>query len=173
MRVPGRGGEADPRRRQRETRLGISGAERADPGERLGEFRRRAVGPERPVEGERRHDRGFAHPGRDPFLEEGARGGEPVARDREPGGHGVPAAFPQQPDLACRDHARAEIDARDRTARAHPRLARQRHHARWHVVAFLEPRGDDADDARMPALAGGESERVNAAFGFDPGDRVL
>jgi hypothetical protein len=65
----------------------------------------------------------------------------------------VAAAIDQQARLARRGNRRAEIDAPDRAARALGGLAVAGDDEGGSAGAVLDPAGDDADDAGMPALA--------------------
>ncbi len=98
---------------------------------------------------------------------------EPVGGDREAGGHRVPAAIDQQPGLPRRDHRRAERHARHRTARSFPHSVRHRDDAGRPLVAFLEPRRDDADDPGVPALRRREHQSGRLRAGLDRRDRRL
>ena len=73
------------------------------------------------------------------------------------------AAVDEQPGLARRDDRRAERHAGHRAARAPADPVGERDDAGRPVVALLEPAGDDADDAGMPALARGEDQRRRIA----------
>ena len=72
------------------------------------------------------------------------------------------AAVDQQPRLAGGDDRAAEIDAGDRAAGALAdralALAVDRHDAGRPAIALLQPAGDDADHAGMPAAGGGEDQ---------------
>ena len=81
-----------------------------------------------------------------------AEGIDVLARDRA-AGRGAVAAVAQQV-LGARVEAAEEVEGGDRAPRARPLGAVERdHHARA-VVALGDPRGDDADDPGVPALAG-------------------
>ena len=76
-----------------------------------------------------------------------------------PGRHAVPAAMLQQALLPGRDHGGTEIEAADRAGGAlGDPVGDPEHHGRP-VVPLHEPAGDDADDARVPARAGGQQDR--------------
>ncbi len=73
------------------------------------------------------------------------------------------AAGEEQPAVLRRKHRRAEIDAGDRAARAlaDPVLA-DRDDDRRPAGLLLEPPGDDADHARVPAGRGDQDDRAVA-----------
>ena len=63
-----------------------------------------------------------------------------------------------QAALDRRAHRPAEIDARDRPRRARRDVAVEGERESRTAEQFLEPRGDEADHARLPAIAGGQDE---------------
>ncbi len=79
--------------------------------------------------------------------------------DGEPGRHRVAAALLEDAGLARRDHRGPQIVARPRAARALADPAIQAHHHRRAGEPLGEPGGDDAENAGMPALAGGDQHR--------------
>src|SRR5205085_7921171 len=85
--------------------------------------------------------------------------------------HRVAAAVHQEAGLARGDDRGAEPDPGDRAARSPPDPLVERDDAGRAVVALLEAAGDDADDAGMPALAGGEDQGRRAVPALDLGDR--
>ena len=87
-------------------------------------------------------------------------------------GMDVCAAVDQQAGLIGGDHRGAEIDARDRAARALADAVGQRDDERRAVVAADDAARDDADNARVPALADREGDRRRvAAGGLDLAER--
>src|SRR5207302_1579584 len=70
-------------------------------------------------------------------------------------------------------HGLAQGEPRGRAARALADPVLERDDEGGAVVALLQPRGDDADDAGVPALAGGEDEGAGAGIALDLGDRRL
>ena len=74
------------------------------------------------------------------------------ARDRQPG-RGAVAAVAQQVG-ARRLQPAEQVERRDRAARAGALLAVERDQHGRAMVALGDPRGDDADHARMPAVGG-------------------
>ena len=73
------------------------------------------------------------------------------------------------PRLARRDHGGAEIDPRDRARRALADRAVEGDDEGRAVIALHQPAGDDANDARVPALADREDHVVVSAPGLDLG----
>ena len=71
--------------------------------------------------------------------------------------HGVAAAFDQQAFGDGAAHGAADIDAGDGAARAGADAAGlERNRKCRSAEFFLQPRGDEADDAGMPAFGGGD-----------------
>ena len=94
-------------------------------------------------------------------FEVGAERRQRVLAQRDARRHGVAAALEQQPLADRLPHHAAEIDAGDRAARAGADAARlERDRKRRAAEALLEPRGDQADDAGMPAFGGGDDDRA-------------
>ncbi len=93
--------------------------------------------------------------GSKPFVQEISQRVQLVSRDGQPCRHSVAATGNQQTAILGRQHGRAKINARDRTAGA---LARtgivNRHNDRGTPCLFLDASGDDADHAGMPASPG-------------------
>src|SRR5258708_34382614 len=81
------------------------------------------------------------------------------------------AAVEQKPGLARRDHRGPKRQSRHGAPGAFADAVGKGDDAGRAVVTLLETAGDDADDAGMPAFAGGEDEgRVAlAAFGLFDG----
>ena len=99
--------------------------------------------------------------GRERILEIGAEGAERVLAQRDAGRHGVAAALDQQPVAHGLAHRAAEIDARDRAAGAGADAAGlERDRESGPAEPLLQPRGDQADHAGMPALGGGDDDRA-------------
>ncbi len=76
---------------------------------------------------------------------------EPVAPDREPRGHVMTAVSLEQ--IATREQRRVQIESRDAAARALADVAVERDEERGTPVSLDHSRRDDADNARMPAVA--------------------
>ena len=93
------------------------------------------------------------------------RRGELGRRQAQAGGHPVAAAALDQPLAGQPGDGGAEVDARDRAARALALAGIEPDHHGGAAEALLQPRRDDADDARMPALAGGPGQRAVGAAG--------
>ena len=99
--------------------------------------------------------------GAERVFEIGAERRERVLPQRHARRHGVAAALDQQTFAHRLAHRAAEIDAGDRAARAGADAARlERDREGRTAEPLLEPRGDQADHARMPAFGGGDDHRA-------------
>ena len=98
--------------------------------------------------------------GGQPFLQKVGERLDLLRRHCQPRRHRMAAAGDEQAAVLRRQHRSAEIDARNRTARAlaHAVIAKRDDDGRP-MELLLQTAGDDADHARVPAL-GGEHERV-------------
>ena len=143
------------------TRLGIAGAERAgalDQRDEIGIGGRRAHGA---VDHEAIRAAGDLHVGARRRFEKGAQRRERVLAQRHARGHGVTAALGEQAFGDGAAHRAADIDAEDRAAGAGADAAGlKRDRESRPAEFFLQPRGDEADNARMPALGGGDHDRA-------------
>ena len=140
-------------RRQRKHRLGVAGTKRPGPADVVEHGDGRARGRDRAIDLEtilvaRLLDRVVQR-----LLQESAEGRELVGHNGDAGRHGVAAALDEQTRGDGMAHRAADIDAGDRASRAGADAARlQRNRESGPAIALLQPRGDEADDARMPAL---------------------
>ena len=149
-------------RRQRDHRLRIAGAERPgalDHARRARRSRRAAL---------------TAPSIKSPFVRRAAstsapsvasrnarNGAERGLAQRHAGRHGVAAALDQQALGHGAPHRAADIDAGDRAARAGADAARLERNGKCRPAEFLlQPRGDETDDAGMPAFRGGDHHRA-------------
>ena len=89
-----------------------------------------------------------------------------VARDREAGGGAVAAVAQQLVGAGL--EAGEQVEAGDRAARARALVAVERDQHGRAVVALGDARGDDADHARVPALAGEHVARGRRARSARP-----
>ena len=91
---------------------------------------------------------------------------ELVALDRDAGRHRMAAALDDQPLRGRLAHQPAEIEAGDRAAGAGADAVRVEGDGEGRAARmFLQPRGEQADDAGMPVLAGGHDDRRTSAAG--------
>ena len=95
-------------------------------------------------------------------VEPFGKGVEPVAGNCQTRRHGMASALDQQAFLARPDDRCAKVDTGYRTPRtlAFTGCAVERHHERGLACLFLDAPGDDADDARVPAIAGKHVHRA-------------
>ena len=82
------------------------------------------------------------------------------------------AAVHQQPRLLRRDYRCTDIHSGHRSTRSLPDATLNRHHDRWAVIGLGQPAGDDADNARMPAVAIHKHQRPRVAAPLDQRQRV-
>ncbi len=109
----------------------------------------------------------------EPFDEKLAQRVELVRGDREAGRHRMAAAIDQESGLARRDDRWPERQPRHRAARPFADTISEGDDAGRPLVAFLEPRRDDADDPGMPPLSRGEHQRRRLRRALDQRDRCL
>ena len=84
----------------------------------------------------------------------------PIRRHRQARRHGMATAGDEQPCILRREHGGPQIDAGQRAARAlADAIFAHRDDDRRAVQPVLQPRGDDADDAGVPAGAGDQRDR--------------
>ena len=148
-------------RRQRNHRLRIAGPERPGAVQHVGEFHGHAARAHRAIDEQLVLVTGIGDVLGQRAFHEGAKLRELLFPQRHARGHGVAAALHQQFFLHRLPHGFAEIDARDRAARAGADAARlQRNRKGGTCKLLLQPRGDQADDAGVPALGGGHDHRT-------------
>ena len=87
--------------------------------------------------------------------------------------HGVTAARRQNAFFLRRQHRRAQIGARDGTPRSVHFVAVPRQHQRRDVIAFFQPSGDNADNARVPIITVSERQPVVPRAAFNLRDRLF
>ena len=114
---------------------------------------RRGGGRHRRVDLEARVGAGARDRLGEPLLEEGAPFAQPRLSMRHARRHRVAAALDEQPRLDRGAHRLAEIDAGDRAAGPDRMSAGEGQREGRAVEPLLEPRGENADDARRPVLA--------------------
>ena len=153
-------------RRQRDHRLRIGGPERPGAVQHVGEFHRHAARADGAIDEQLVLVTGIGDVLGQRAFHEGAKLRELLLAQRHARGHGVAAALHQQFLLHRLPHRLAEIDARDRAARAGADAARlQRNRKGGTRKLLLQPRGNQTDDAGMPALGGGHD---HSALVFEP-----
>ncbi len=141
--------------RQRQDWLRIAGAERPGPRHRGNGLEICRTGRQGPIDQERIRLPRRRHDSAEPVFEIGKKGRQRLAPERHAGRHGVPPALEQKPVADGLPHRAAEIGARDGAARSGADAARpERNREGRAAEPLLEPRGDEADHARMPTLRG-------------------
>ena len=153
MRLPDFVGIDELMRRQRDHRLGIAGAERAGAVEHRGQFRRHRPRADGAVDEQLvvvARSRDIAAPAR---FQKARNSASLSLRSVTPAAMAWPPPLISSPAGDRLTHRLAEIDAGDRAARAGADAARlERDRERRPAEFFLQPRGDQPDDAGMPAL---------------------
>ena len=134
-------------------RLRIAGAERARPRDARHRLAGGTGGAESAVDQQRILAARGSHVRGERTFEVGAERRERILAQRDAGRHGVAAALEQEPLAHRLPHHAAEIDTGDRAARTGSDAARlERDRKRRPAVALLQPRRDEADDARDASL---------------------
>ncbi len=145
--------------RQRDDRFRIARAERTRARDRRHDVVVGGSGGERPVDQQRilaprRFDRACER-----IFEIGAERAQRILAQRDTGCHGVAAAFDGETSAHGVAHGAAEVDAGDRTPGAGADAARlERDGESGPSEPLLQSRGDEADDARVPAIGGGHDD---------------